>query len=166
LNSQNEREFDIIVQGATGFTGTLVAEYLLRQYGLGKTLRWAIAGRNQAKLKETRASLGAAAQNLEIIVADSFDKEALHALASRSKVIITTVGPYALYGSDLVAACVEAGTHYCDLAGEVQWIRKMIDQHHEAAKLSGARIVHCRWILAFGSCKKRPKRRLVSTAIR
>jgi short subunit dehydrogenase-like uncharacterized protein len=143
LNSQNEREFDIIVQGATGFTGALVAEYLLRQYGLGQSLRWAIAGRSEAKLNKTRASLGAAAQNLEIIVADSFDKKALHGLARRSKVVITTVGPYALYGSDLVAACVDAGTHYCDLAGEVQWIRKMIEQHHEAAKISGARIVHC-----------------------
>ncbi len=143
MSTRDEREFDIIVQGATGFTGVLVAEYLLRQYGIGQTLRWAIAGRSAAKLKETRAALGKAAQDLEIIVADSFDKDALNALACRSKVVITTVGPYALYGSDLVAACVNAGTHYCDLAGEVQWIRKMIDRHHEAAKKTGARIVHC-----------------------
>jgi short subunit dehydrogenase-like uncharacterized protein len=143
LSAQSEREYDIIVHGATGFTGVLVAEYLLRQYGMRQTLRWAIAGRSEAKLKETRADLGEAARDLKIIVADSFDQDALHALAVRTKVVITTVGPYALYGSDLVAACVEAGTHYCDLAGEVQWIRKMIDRHHAAAQKTGARIVHC-----------------------
>lgn len=143
MSNPDEREFDVIVQGATGFTGVLIAEYLLRQYGLGRTLRWAIAGRDEAKLKETRRALGDAAKDLDIIVADSFDTEALLVLASRTKVVLTTVGPYALYGSDLVAACVKTGTHYCDLAGEVQWIRKMIDLHHEEARKTGARIVHC-----------------------
>jgi short subunit dehydrogenase-like uncharacterized protein len=142
-NLESTREFDIIIQGATGFTGTLVAEYLLRQYGVGNDLRWALAGRSEEKLQRVRDELGTGASGLKLIVADSFDKEALQALAARTRVVLTTVGPYALYGSDLVAACVNAGTHYCDLAGEVQWIRKMIDTHHESAKETGAKIVHC-----------------------
>ena len=137
------RAFDVIVYGATGFTGTLVAEYLLRQYGVDADLRWAIAGRSREKLESLRDSLGDKAANLEIIVADSFDQDALRNLARRTRVVLTTVGPYALYGSALVEASVEEGTHYCDLAGEVQWIRKMIDQHHERAQQTGARIVHC-----------------------
>ena len=139
----NDREFDVVVQGATGFTGTLVAEYMVRQYGVGGNLRWALAGRSKEKLETVRDSLGPEAADLELILADSFDHEALAALASRTKVVLTTVGPYALYGSDLVAACVEAGTHYCDLAGEVHWIRKMIDHHQARAQQTGARIVHC-----------------------
>jgi short subunit dehydrogenase-like uncharacterized protein len=142
-NLENTREFDIIIQGATGFTGTLVAEYLLRQYGVGNDLRWALAGRSEKKLQHVRDGLGAAASGLELIVADSFDKEALQALVTRTSVVLTTVGPYALYGSELVAACVNAGTHYCDLAGEVQWIREMIDLHHDRANETGAKIVHC-----------------------
>ena len=137
------REFDIIVWGATGFTGALVAKYLLRQYGIDGDLRWAIAGRSQEKLDSLRSELGLNKDALETIVADSFDSSALNDLAQRTRVVLTTVGPYALYGSDLVQACVENGTHYCDLAGEVQWIRKMIDQHHERATQTGARIVHC-----------------------
>ena len=139
----NDREFDVVVQGATGFTGTLVAEYMVRQYGVGGNLRWALAGRSKEKLETVRDSLGPEAASLELILADSFDHDALAALASRTKVVLTTVGPYALYGSDLVAACVEAGTHYCDLAGEVHWIRKMIDHHQARAQQTGARIVHC-----------------------
>ena len=141
--TQEQRKFDIIVQGATGFTGTLVAAYLLRQYGANDSLRWAIAGRSEEKLRQLREQLGTAADELELIVADSFDKAALSELAAQTRVVLTTVGPYALYGSDLVEACVNAGTHYCDLAGEVQWIRKMIDQHHAKACETGAKIVHC-----------------------
>jgi short subunit dehydrogenase-like uncharacterized protein len=140
---QSGREFDIIIQGATGFTGTLVAEYLLRQYGVDGDLRWALAGRNEDKLREVRENLGSAASELDLIVADSFDKAALQSLSERTRVVLTTVGPYALYGSDLVEACVNSGTHYCDLAGEVQWIRKMVDAHHGRAKETGAKIVHC-----------------------
>jgi len=142
-DQQGSREFDIIVQGASGFTGTLVAEYLLGQYGTGGDLRWALAGRSQKKLQELQQSLGSAASEIELIVADSFDKAALKSLASRTRVVLTTVGPYALYGSDLVEACVDEGTHYCDLAGEVQWIRKMIDTHHDRARETGAKIVTC-----------------------
>jgi short subunit dehydrogenase-like uncharacterized protein len=140
---QGSREFDIIIQGATGFTGTLVAEYMLRQYGVDGDLRWALAGRSEEKLREVRKGLGSAAGELDLIVADSFDKTALKSLSERTHVVLTTVGPYALYGSDLVEACVNAGTHYCDLAGEVQWIRKMVDTHQKRAKETGAKIVHC-----------------------
>ncbi len=140
---QVSREFDVIVFGATGFTGALVAEYLLDRYGCGPELQWAIAGRNAAKLDALKARLGSRADALQVIVADSADAAALASLAARTRVVLTTVGPYALYGSALVAACVEAGTGYCDLAGEVQWIRRMIDTHHERAQQTGARIVHC-----------------------
>ncbi len=137
------REFDVVVFGATGFTGRLVAEYLARRYGFAGDLRWAIAGRNATKLETIRDGLGVDARTLTLIEADSFDRAALASVAARTRVVLTTVGPYALYGSDLVASCVEAGTHYCDLAGEVQWIRRMIDQHHDTAQQTGARIVHC-----------------------
>ena len=137
------REFDVIVWGATGFTGALVAKYLLRQYGVDGDLRWAIAGRSQEKLDALRGELDLHENDLETMVADSFDSGALNDLAQRTRVVLTTVGPYALYGSELVEACVENGTHYCDLAGEVQWIRKMIDEHQERATQTGARIVHC-----------------------
>lgn len=139
----HDRPFDVIIQGATGFTGTLVAEYLLRQYGADGELRWALAGRSEKKLQEVRTGLGPAASDLKLIVADSFDKAALKEMASNTRVVLTTVGPYALYGSDLVEACVDSGTHYCDLAGEVQWIRQMIDTHQERAEATGAKIVNC-----------------------
>jgi short subunit dehydrogenase-like uncharacterized protein len=142
-NIENTRDLDIVVYGATGFTGTLVTEYLLRQYGIGKDVRWAIAGRSASKLADIKKHLGDSAVDLEAIVADSSDESALASLAARTRVVLTTVGPYALYGSKLVAACVNAGTDYCDLAGEVQWIRKMIDTYHERACETGARIVHC-----------------------
>ena len=137
------REFDIIVLGATGFTGALVAEYLLQRYGVGQDLRWAVAGRNKEKLEHLRSQLGAAAADLPVIVADSLDADSMDDLAKRTRVVLTTVGPYAHFGSPLVAACAANGTHYCDLAGEVQWIRRMIDAHHEQARKTGANIVHC-----------------------
>ena len=141
--TEPNREYDIIVQGATGFTGRLVAEYLLRQYGRDGVFKWALAGRSKEKLEKVREDLGPNANTLDLIVADSFDKNALRVMAARTSVVLTTVGPYALYGSDLVAACVETGTHYCDLAGEVHWIQKMIDTHQKQASKTGAKIVHC-----------------------
>lgn len=144
MNDRNQdRRYDVVVFGATGFTGTLVAEYLLRQYGASGDLRWALAGRSQAKLESVRKGLGEAAAPIDIVIADSNDEAALASVAESTAVVLTTVGPYALYGSKLVAACVEAGTHYCDLTGEPQWIRRMIDQHHERARETGARIVNC-----------------------
>lgn len=141
-NKQNQRQYDVVVWGASGFTGKLVTEYLSAQYGTGRELRWAIAGRNQAKLAAIRTELGIGPGDLPIIVSDSFDSEAMRRLASDTKVVLSTVGPYAKYGSVLLAACVTHGTHYCDLAGEVQWMRKMIDQFQPDAEKSGARIVH------------------------
>ncbi len=138
--AETQRDFDIVLYGATGFTGKLVAEYLLNKYGVDGDLRWAMAGRSLKKLEQVRDEL----QNSDIplLTADSDETSSLKAMAEKAKVICTTVGPYALYGSKLVAACVEAGTHYCDLTGETQWMRKMIDAHQAAAESSGARIVH------------------------
>ena len=141
--SDNAREFDVIVVGATGFTGALVTEYLCERYGIGGTLRWAAAGRNETRLSALRESLGHKAESLPLIVADTLDANSMGELAQRTRVVLTTVGPYARYGSELVAACAGNGTHYCDLAGEVQWIRRMIDAHDATARKNGARIVHC-----------------------
>jgi len=137
------RELDVVVVGATGFTGALVAEYLCEHYGVDGELRWAAAGRSANKLAALKESLGIAASELPLIVADSLDGQSMHELARRTRVVLTTVGPYARYGSALVAACAANGTHYCDLAGEVQWVRRMIDAHDADARRNGARIVHC-----------------------
>ncbi len=134
-----DREFEIILWGATGFTGKLVADYLVHQYGQGD-VKWALAGRSQAKLEQLRDELGV--DELPIVTADSEDWQSMSTLASRSKVICTTVGPYALYGTPLVSACAEQGTHYCDLTGEVQWMQRVISQYQSHAAASGARIVH------------------------
>jgi short subunit dehydrogenase-like uncharacterized protein len=131
-----------VVYGASGFTGRLVAEYLLEAYGASGALTWAMAGRNLAKLEGVRRELGERAADIPLLVADSNDAESLLKMAADTRVVATTVGPYALYGSNLVAACVQAGTHYCDLTGEVHWMRRMIDAHHQTAQKSGARIVH------------------------
>lgn len=139
---QNGRVYDVVVYGASGFTGRLVAEYLLEAYGPAGSLTWAMAGRNLPKLEGVRRELGSAAAEIPLLVADSNDAESLEKLAASTRVIATTVGPYALYGSKLVAACVKVGTHYCDLTGEVHWMRRMIDAHHDEARKSGARIVH------------------------
>ena len=135
-----EREFDIIVYGATGFTGRLVAEYLVQHYaGRADAPKWAMAGRSADKLAEVRALVGAP-DDTPLVVADASDLASLDAMAARTKVVLTTVGPYQLYGSDVVAACVKAGTAYADLCGEPGWMRDMIDTHQDAAKASGARI--------------------------
>jgi short subunit dehydrogenase-like uncharacterized protein len=139
-----KREFDVIVWGATGFTGQLVVEYLAQTYGVDGELRWAIAGRNREKLDRVRQSCltGAAREKLPALLADSADPGSLAQLVRQTRVLCTTVGPYARYGTPLVAACVEAGTHYCDLTGEVQWMARVIPQYQQAAQASGARIVH------------------------
>jgi len=135
-----DAEFDVVVFGATGFTGRLVAEYLNEQYGNGKAVKWAMAGRSADKLASVRDEIGAPG-NTPLIVADTGDAKSLAALVSRAKCVLTTVGPYTLYGSALVEACVAAGTDYVDLSGEVLWMRDMISAHEAAAKQSGARIV-------------------------
>ncbi|CAA0125479.1 Putative trans-acting enoyl reductase [Halioglobus japonicus] len=140
----DNREFDVVVWGATGFTGQLVVEYLAKTYGVDGDLRWAIAGRNQNKLDAVRRACLPAAQReqLPILLADSDNAASLAEMVQQTKVICTTVGPYAKYGTPLVAACVEAGTDYCDLTGEVQWMARVIPQYQAAAEASGARIVH------------------------
>ncbi|MDX1734131.1 MAG: saccharopine dehydrogenase NADP-binding domain-containing protein [Halioglobus sp.] len=138
-----EREFDIIVWGASGFTGQLVAEYLAATYGVDGDLRWAMAGRNEAKLKDVLRTVAPGAKDsLPLVIADSADRASLDAMVARANVICTTVGPYAKYGTPLVEACIEAGTDYCDLTGEVQWMARIIPEYQAAAEDSGARIVH------------------------
>lgn len=139
-------EFDLIVYGATGYTGRLVAEYLAQQLAKGSDdpvdgwpWRWAMAGRSLEKLAEVRDLIGAPADT-PLIVADASDPASLDAMCARTKVVVTTVGPYQLYGNELVAACVRAGIGYADLCGEPAWMRQMIDAHHGAAKQSGAHI--------------------------
>src|SRR5579872_4791563 len=133
-------EFDIIVWGATGYTGRLVAEHLLKTYGAAGDVKWAMAGRNADKLAEVRREIGAP-DSLPQILADAADPASLDAMVRRASVIISTVGPYQLYGTPLVAACAAAGTDYVDLTGESNWIAEMIKAHEAAARASGARIV-------------------------
>lgn len=136
------REFDIVLWGATGYTGQLVADYLARNYLDGDTgLRLALAGRNEEKVRRVAADIGR--PELPILLGDSFDSASLDAMTSRAAVVISTVGPYAKYGAELVAACVRNGTDYCDLTGETQFVRAMIDAHEQEAERTGARIVHC-----------------------
>ncbi|MFP5447288.1 MAG: saccharopine dehydrogenase family protein [Alphaproteobacteria bacterium] len=137
---RQDAEFDIIVYGATGFTGRLVAEHLAKRYGVGGEVKWAMAGRSADKLAAVRDEIGAPADT-PFVVADADDKASLKAMVERTKAVITTVGPYQLYGADLVAACVEAGTDYLDLCGEPVWMRHMINAHEAKAKETGARIV-------------------------
>ncbi|WP_298244849.1 saccharopine dehydrogenase NADP-binding domain-containing protein [uncultured Bradyrhizobium sp.] len=133
-------KFDIVVYGATGFTGQLVAEYLAAHYKDDKSLKWAMAGRSLDKLKSVRDAIGAPAST-PLIVADASDAASLKAMAEQTMSVITTVGPYQLYGEELLAACVATGTDYFDLCGEPIWMRQMIDKYEAAAKESGARIV-------------------------
>jgi short subunit dehydrogenase-like uncharacterized protein len=139
------RPYDLIVFGATGFTGRLVAQYLVQAYGSGgvyahEAPTWALAGRSLRKLEQVRDLIGAPA-DLPLITVDAQDAKALRDMAALAKVIITTVGPYQLHGEPLLKACVEAGTDYVDLCGEPNWMADMIGRHHSAAQASGARIV-------------------------
>ncbi len=138
MTAKADRPYDIVVYGATGYTGRLVAEYLAHHHA-GSGIKWAMAGRSAEKLAEVRDLIGAPADT-PLIVANSDDAASMQALAEKARVILTTVGPYQLYGEPLLKACVEAGTDYADLCGEPGWMREMIDKYHEAAKASGARI--------------------------
>ena len=133
-------KFDIVVYGATGFTGQLVAEYLAAHYSGEGAPKWAMAGRSLDKLVSVRGAIGAPADT-PLIVADASDPASLKAMVDQTRSVLTTVGPYQLYGSELVAACAAAGTDYLDLCGEPIWMRQMIDAHQAAAQASGARIV-------------------------
>ena len=133
-------KFDIVVYGATGFTGQLVAEYLAAHYKGDANLKWAMAGRSKDKLATVRDAIGAPADT-PLIVADASDPASLKAMVAQAKSVISTVGPYLLYGSELLAACVASGTDYFDLCGEPPWMRRMIDTHEATARSTGARIV-------------------------
>ena len=138
------RTFDVVLFGATGFTGKLVAEYLARR--IGSRIPWAIAGRSKDKLEAVRRDLvkiDPTLDTLPIRVADSHDEAALDALVPETRVVCTTVGPFVKYGRALARACAKHGTSYCDITGEVPFIRASIDENHSRAEESGARIVHC-----------------------
>jgi len=132
-----------VVFGATSFVGQILCRYLYQRHGIGGDVKWAIAGRSTPKLDQLRQTLGADGRKLPMIVCDAADEAALRELCGSTRAVVSTVGPYALYGSPLVKVCAETGTDYCDLTGEVQWIKRMIDAHEATAKASGARIVHC-----------------------
>ena len=133
----DDRDLDLVLLGATGFTGGLTAEYLAAHAPAG--LRWAIAGRNPDKLESVRGRLGA---DVEVLVADASDPAALSDVARRARVVISTVGPYLTHGGPLVAACAEAGTDYLDLTGEPEFVDRMFLEHHQTAVRTGARLVH------------------------
>ncbi len=134
--------YDVIVFGATSFVGQILTRYLFEEFGLDGKLRWAAAGRSLPKLEELRKSLGKGAGKLTLLQADAGDETSLQKLCKSARVIVSTVGPYALYGEPLVRVCAETGTDYCDLTGEVQWMRRMIHKYEKTAQASGARIVH------------------------
>lgn len=135
----SDRPFDLVLFGATGFTGKLVADYIARQGP--RDLRWCIAGRSKEKLEAVRRELGLG--DLPIEVADNHDEKALDELAARTRVVCSTVGPFSKHGVLLVRAAAKHGTHYCDITGEPQFIRRSIDENHEEAVRTKARIVHC-----------------------
>ncbi len=130
-----QKKYEIVLYGATGFTGQLCAKYLMNNY---PDLNWAIAGRDKEKLEQLKSDINFSG---DVLIADGQDLEALNALAEQTKVVLSTAGPFARYGSLLVQACVEEGTHYTDITGENHWVRDMIDQHHEKAASKGVRII-------------------------
>jgi short subunit dehydrogenase-like uncharacterized protein len=136
------KEFDIVVFGATSFVGKILCNYLANEY-TEPNLTWAMAARSEKKLNKLKVSLGENAAAIPLIIADSSDEQALQSMCEKTELIISTVGPYALYGELLVKICCQLGTDYCDLTGEPQWIRRMISQYEDDAKRSGARIVNC-----------------------
>ena len=135
-----QREFDVVIFGATGFTGKLVAEYFQAEYGSDDSVSWAIAGRNESKLQQVKEELGIS-DSVTSIIADGDDDDALDALTKRTQVVLTTVGPYQIYGEKLLSACVENGTGYTDLCGEPAWMHQMINKYEGKAKETGANIV-------------------------
>ncbi len=138
-SASRSTQFDLVVYGATSFVGQILCRYLVDRHGIDGDLRWAIAGRNARKLDDVAAATGA---DVPRLVADAADAEALAAMVAQTSVVVSTVGPYALYGSELVAAVADAGVDYCDLTGEPQWMQRMIDQHQDRAVETGARVVH------------------------
>jgi short subunit dehydrogenase-like uncharacterized protein len=137
-----KRQYDVVLYGASGFVGRQTVAYFaqLPSPKRGRRLRWALAGRDRAKLEDIRHACGAD-NSADIVVADAQDGAALAAVAANTAVVLSTAGPFALYGSELVAACARQGTHYVDITGETPWVHDMIAQHHDQARRSGARII-------------------------
>ena len=135
-----QRTYDVVLYGATGFVGRQTVAYFAQHAG---ALRWALAGRSAPKLEQVRAACGAGAAGAGIVVADAADSKALTALAAQTRVVLSTAGPFALYGNALVAACVAEGSHYVDITGETPWVRELIDRHHAQAAREGTRIIPC-----------------------
>ncbi len=138
----SEREFELVVYGATSFVGQILCHYLAEEFHYPDN-NWAMAGRSKSKLNQVRLSLGKPHAAVRYLVADAGDEDALREMCEQTRVVISTVGPYALYGETLVKVCAETGTDYCDLTGEPQWIRRMIERYQATAHKTGARIVHC-----------------------
>ena len=134
-------QYDIILFGATSFVGEILTGYMMGQYGDNSDIKWAIAGRSEDKLIATKQKHGA--HDIDHIVADAANEQQLLTMVKQARVIVSTVGPYALYGEPLVKACAQNGVDYCDLTGEVQWYKRMVDKYETTAKQTGARIVHC-----------------------
>ena len=139
MKKKSARKYDLVVYGAASFVGRILCHYLNQRHGVGRELNWAIAGRDAAKLASLKSDLGA--PDLPHLLANARNADSLREMATSTRVVVSTVGPYALYGTGLIEACCEAGTDYCDLTGEVQWVRAMIDGYATAAEASGARIV-------------------------
>lgn len=140
--TNTQTSFDIIIFGATSFVGQILTRYMLNEFPLNADLSWAIAGRSESKLAELKHSLGTEGAHIPVLIADASDEDKLRAMCESTKVVVSTVGPYALYGEPLVKTCVTVGTDYCDLTGEVQWIAKMLERYEDIAKITGARIVN------------------------
>ncbi|MAC69942.1 MAG: saccharopine dehydrogenase [Gammaproteobacteria bacterium] len=136
------KELDMIVFGATSFVGQIICRYLLEEHA-EPNFTWAMAARSQDKLEQLRAELGEKSVSIPVVIADSFDDATLMAMCERTEVIISTVGPYAIFGEALVKACANTGTDYCDITGESQWMKRMISRYSDQATSTGARIVHC-----------------------
>jgi short subunit dehydrogenase-like uncharacterized protein len=142
MQQSENTNFDIVIFGATSFVGQILCRYMLKKFPKDNQLTWAIAGRSDTKLTELKESLGDNAEHITIIKADAADESSLQELCQSTKLVISTVGPYALFGEALIKTCVALGTDYCDLTGEVHWIAKMLNRYEDQAKASGARIVN------------------------
>jgi len=135
----SERDYDVVLYGASGFTGKQTAEYFARH--APQEVRWAVAGRNREKLDAAKNEVGGAAKDAHLLVADGRDQAAVDAIVSRTRVLLTTAGPFAMYGNAIVDACVRLRTHYVDITGETVWVKELIDRYHAQAAADGTRII-------------------------
>jgi short subunit dehydrogenase-like uncharacterized protein len=138
----SQRQYDVVLYGASGFTGRQTVEYFARNTR-PSGVRWAIAGRNKQALEAARAQAGENASSADILVADAQDQKAIDAVVSATRILLTTAGPFSLYGSKIVDSCVRHKTHYVDITGETFWVRDLIDRYHDRAAADGTRIIPC-----------------------